>query len=86
MKDFKCPDCGWTVLEEVMDDCTVTSEIASIYPITDKSGETTGAYVEYGDQETTYGFVERYQCQNCGWVLVDVKNEEDLLEFLENQE
>ena len=57
---FRCPDCGHDKLECVMDgvhSCSVTS--------IDEEGD-----MEFGEMES-YGDVERWQCDNCGWVVPD---------------
>lgn len=83
--NFKCPECDWNVLEEIIVNCTVAQEVTAVYPIylsENPSLGVIGSELEYGDQETTCGDIERYQCQGCGWILPDIITEEELYEFL----
>ena len=77
---FKCPKCSSNRLEEVMGNCTVSSAIKEICSDGD---------IEYGDQSTEYGEVDRYQCLECGFVLKDengnkIDGVEKLVEWLNN--
>ena len=56
--NFVCPDCKHTVLEE---SCIVASEIDFVME----------EEVMYGEQETHDGFINRFQCKNCGYSLKD---------------
>jgi len=67
---FTCPDCGSHRLEEVMDDVTMTTEILSVGP---------GGDLEYGDNSAgDSGTVDRYQCLNCGHVIPDATDSQEL--------
>jgi len=78
---FKCSECGDNQLEEVLTGVTVSSIVDYI----DKDG-----YTEYGDHvENNGGEVSRYQCINCGYVLVDdddgtITDSRDLATYLKN--
>lgn len=62
---FECPKCGGHRIEEILDDCTVTTEVRSVIVSNDSDFvcdydpeiQTT----EGGDYDTI-----RYQCGNCG--------------------
>jgi len=58
---FVCPICGDTRLEVVLDGSHTTALEAMF-----KSGA-----VEYGDTESN-GYVDRFQCQKCGFTIQDV--------------
>jgi len=72
---FCCPKCGCKVIEEVMANVTVASDIQdeTLYD---------GRYLElgYGEQTNDGGEVDRYQCKNCGYTIA-VTNR-DLFAFL----
>jgi hypothetical protein len=71
---FTCPECKSHRLEEVMVNVTLTSVITRI-------GE--GGDLDYGLQIPEDGEIERYQCVDCGWVIPDCQNSEDLFDALE---
>jgi len=62
MYEFTCPKCGEHRLEEVMIDVTVASKVTDV----SEDGD-----VDYGEQSNEDGTVERYQCMDCGHVLVE---------------
>lgn len=66
---FTCPACGSHRLEEIMDGCTVASEILDVGP---------GGDLEYGEQDNDGGVVARFQCLNCGWQVPDAEDAEAL--------
>lgn len=76
--EFECHDCGNDQFEEILQNCIVATEMW-----VDNLG-----YVQYGDQETTYGEVARYQCSLCGHnIEYDgdvVTSREELVEYLTN--
>jgi DNA-directed RNA polymerase subunit RPC12/RpoP len=79
---FKCPKCGSTILEEVMVNVTVMSQVCRIVQVDDE------AVVENYEKDPTLedGEVERYQCLHCGDVLrdnsgYDVSDTDELLEW-----
>jgi hypothetical protein len=59
---FECPKCGCDFLEEIMSDVIVNSAIMNL----DSEGD-----FDYGEQIRDGGVVERYQCEGCGWEVVD---------------
>ncbi len=71
---FKCPQCGAHRLEEVMLDVTVASQVISC-------GE--GGDCDYGPQSNEDGEVDRYQCLDCGWIVPDVNDTQQLFEWLD---
>ncbi len=69
---FKCPNCGYHLLEEVCVNVTQSWVIRDIFGTVE---DDTYADVEYGESETHGGDVGRYQCGGCGYTLqVDGKN------------
>jgi hypothetical protein len=58
--NFKCPECGGDRLEEVSYG-TVYNEIDGFYD----------GYPEYGKQEANETEVIRYQCFDCGEVVIE---------------
>lgn len=68
---FTCPNCGEHVIEEIMVNVTVVTEMVSI-----EEDET----AEYGDQINEDGEVERYQCVGCGRMVA--KDRAELLQVL----
>ena len=62
--NFKCPDCGDNKLESVEVDVTASSIIADI----DEDGD-----FDYDVPYCDGGYIERFQCTNCGYFL---KNED----------
>ncbi len=63
---FKCPKCESSKIEEVMVDMTVATEISSVVQLDDNRVE----YVT-GEEINKDGHVDRYQCRNCGYTIVD---------------
>ena len=61
---FTCPACGSHRLEEILDGCTVASEILDVGP---------GGDLEYGDQDNDGGVMLHYQCLNCGLQVPDAE-------------
>ena len=66
---FTCPKCGSHRLEEVLTDCTVSSEILDMGP---------GGDLEYGEANNDGGCVDRYQCLNCGCIVPNAEDAEAL--------
>jgi predicted RNA-binding Zn-ribbon protein involved in translation (DUF1610 family) len=71
---FKCPDCGGHRIEEIMSDVTVASEITCIPE---------GGDLDYGEQTSDGGVVERYQCMHCGFVVPDCTDCDELFVTLD---
>lgn len=69
---FKCPKCGLSGIEEIQVGVTVTTRVVSLE---ESDGTTparlTMAEMEYGKQTNTDGYVDRYQCSHCGYIIVD---------------
>jgi len=67
--EFKCPKCRGHKIEEIMVDMTVATEV---------SLEQTGAGIECfpGEQNNEGGHVDRYQCGDCGYTIIN--HESDL--------
>lgn len=57
-----CPKCNERDYEEVLVNVTVTSLILEVFPEGD---------MEYEAVENHGGWVDRYQCFNCGYQVVD---------------
>lgn len=78
---FKCPSCKCDVIEEVQVDVTLSSKLTDIH-YEDECTE-----IEY-DEDVSWdgGFVDRYQCANCGLIIKDEEGKsveyEDLAEWL----
>lgn len=70
--EFKCPKCDGTAVEEIMVDVTVSTEVDSITQYGDGSVD-----LFYGEQTNEGGCVERYQCGDCGYLIVDNQPDED---------
>jgi len=71
---FTCPDCGSHRLEEILTDVILTTEIIDVGP---------GGDLEYADGgQGDEGEVDRYQCLDCGHVIPDAKNSEELARAL----
>ncbi|MBD3249495.1 hypothetical protein GF336_05600 [Candidatus Woesearchaeota archaeon] len=66
IKKFRCPCCGHDVLEEIMEQSVISSEVRAVWEFE----------IDYGGQISQDGHVERYQCSNCGRVI---KDENDIL-------
>ncbi len=71
--EFTCPECGSHKIEEIMVDMIVASECSLGYPAVDPGCvvDPDGYEIQYGDQTNQGGHVERYQCGNCGFTIVD---------------
>lgn len=75
LKRFKCPKCGCNIAEEIVVDATISNEVIGIWG---DCGD-----LEYGAcGECFDGYTERYQCQNCGYVIPEVRCPEDMVEWL----
>lgn len=64
--NFTCPRCCGHIIEEVMVNVTVVSEITEV-TMDD------GNHLEFGycDQINEGGEVDRYQCSNCGYTVAE---------------
>jgi transposase-like protein len=81
MLKIKCPSCNTiTQIEEVVVNAIISTTVRDAYEYE----------IDYeDDMETFDGYVDRYQCKSCGFVLKDeydhnITYSEDLLEWLEN--
>ena len=72
---FDCPKCHSHRLEEVMTGVVVASRIRHVGSDGDMS---------YGEQSNEGGEVDHYQCMDCGYIIPDVANQEDLFTFLQD--
>jgi len=63
---FKCPNCKYTTVEEIMVDVGVSSEIHGLRLWSDG-----GVDVQYGEQTNEDGHIDRYICANCGYTIAD---------------
>ena len=57
---FTCPDCGHHVIEEIMSNAHVTTNLTII----DEDGDH-----DYGEPVITDSFTDWYQCANCAFVI-----------------
>lgn len=84
--DFHCPnpDCGGTILEEVLTNVTQRTNI----DFAEKLDDGTVA-LDYGPTVAEEGEVNCYCCATCGNILKDgiskISTPEELLEFLQKQ-
>ena len=69
---FKCPRCGAPRLEEVMVNATVKSAILSVE----------GGDIEYSSCNCEGGQVDSFQCADCGWVVPNVHDAQQLHAWL----
>lgn len=74
---FKCPQCGGSRLEEVMENVTASTVVESI-------GE--GGDVEYGKVSHEDGNVVRFQCVSCGWEVPGVIDALGLWDYLNSSD
>ena len=75
---FTCPSCGRHVIEEVRVNVTLHNVLDSI----EEDG-----YCKINEEDTgtsSSGQVDRYQCEECGFVPDGVESIEDLYKYLEN--
>ena len=74
---FICPDCNHNKIECIQKNCILSSEVNIFLD-----------GVTYNNPDILDGFIDRFQCQNCGYVILkDPDNdEEDLFEWLKKQE
>ncbi len=77
MKQFTCPKCKCNILEEVVSGITTSYAFTGI----DDQGE----LVYDGETENYGGEFSRYQCKNCGYVIENVSDPEELAEWIDNQ-
>lgn len=78
---FVCPSCEHRKLEEVCSANSVSTEIDDIAVDVSKGG-ITNVSLKYGaTTEKDLCGVERYQCANCGHVVVDENSDPILNEF-----
>lgn len=74
-KQFHCPMCKGTHLEEVVIDATVYNEVTGL----DEDG-----YIEYGYcGDIEGGTVLQYQCAGCGYKIQGITSPEELAEYIE---
>ena len=66
--DFTCPSCGHKVVEEVMQNVIVSSEVIDIH---EGDGE---EILDYGEQRNDDGDVVCYQCISCGYLISEGSN------------
>jgi hypothetical protein len=72
---FKCAKCNGTQIECVQSDVLMTSPVRVV-----------GDEVIYGEAEISSAEIDRFQCEVCGHVLKGITDDEELIEFLkENQ-
>jgi len=87
---WKCPQCGQNQIEEIISDAMVTTPVVSVdkaegpqsvgSPSAQPSAQP-GVY-GYGTPSVETGFVDHYQCTNCGHVIKEVWSLEALTQFL----
>jgi rubredoxin len=82
---FICPECGCTLLEEVMEGVTVFNNMDSL------AYNEHGECIKWGDTSHEDGSIARFQCNECGFMLEDddgflVKDYEGLIEWLKERD
>ena len=83
--NFICPQCGETQLEEITVGVTVLNSIKAVCYNED------GINLDWGDSDYEDGRIERFQCEECGFMLEDndgflVKNYEGLVAWLKERD
>ena len=73
--NFTCPQCSHNKVEEVLASVTVASEINVI----NDNGE-----LDYGEQTNCGGYVDCYQCSNCGLNIENATDGPELVVAIEN--
>lgn len=80
--EFKCKNCGCTIIEEVMVDVSISSIVDNVIVEEDDYVD-----IEYGECENCGGVVDRFQCKHCGEVFKkdgeNIVNKDDLVEYLQ---
>lgn len=72
---FCCPQCGGSTIEEIQGDVTVATKINVLY---------NDGIIAYGEATNENGYVDRYQCRDCGYTIVeDQPDEQSLIEAIE---
>jgi len=81
---FRCPKCGNTKLDEVLENVIQIFFITSIKEIDENT-----VALDYGNSCTDGGNVKCYRCSKCGYVLknkyIPVKTPEDLKKWLDDR-
>jgi len=75
--NFKCKKCGSNILEEVLGDVTKYSAISAIELL-----DNGYAAIEYGNSNDENGDFIVYQCASCGEEVDGCYNENNLFEYL----
>ena len=83
---FKCPECGGHNIEEVLSNAVVSTRVDVGFEDGEAYAEVTGEH----DPEIHDGHLERFQCENCGWVIKMagknvVTDYETLLDWITNR-
>lgn len=76
MKTYHCPECKDTRFEEILVYAAVSQRVSI-----DDYNE---AVYDDKEVEVLEGTVDRIQCYNCGKVMGDVKDLEDLVPYLDS--
>jgi len=63
--NFKCPNCGFKELDEVMTNITQYSRIAHI----SHKNDINDVVINYGDNAYDGGDVDCYRCSRCCWTV-----------------
>ena len=71
---FICPQCKHTGRIELVETNVILGSI--IQAIHEDN------HISYDDPEILDGITDRYQCDNCGWVISEASGEEELIEYL----
>ena len=72
---FVCPGTEGHRVEEIMSGVVVASQVI---------GVGYGGDAEYGEQSNEDGVVERYQCEDFGWIVPGVRDAEELFDWLKD--
>ena len=70
---FECPSCGHKEIEEVLGNASIVSAVLEVED---------GGSTIYGNTNMSVHSHDRFQCVNCGLVLPDISDTEELFEYL----
>lgn len=86
--NFICPDCGDVGLEEVMENVILAQPLE--INVLEESETILVRIDEEKDITIHDGFTNRFQCENCGWIICDehgvpIRDYEDLEDWIRSR-
>lgn len=76
MKKFCCPRCKNDTAEEIIVHAVIANEVKGIDDVCNED-------LDYGlCGECNDGYIDRYQCKSCGYVIPNVNCVEDMVKWL----